>query len=272
MADSLSWGDGPLFIEGDSMKTDKLLFSDTMANRIYQFAYGNGVEIFLNNSGTNNNYNPETDIKSYYYKEIEPGSNGLASHPFNKSIIFMCEHGDRRISYLDLKTKQKYNITDRYNDKRFNSPNDIIYSKKTKSLYFTDPPYGLPLQISQDPEGELKYEGIYKVELNDNDNTALSVHILAKMNKPNGIAFSPDESKLYVSCSDDSNPAWFVFDVNENGLLENKREFCNADHLRSHDFEGLPDGMKVDKNGYIYAVGPGGLHIFHPDGRRISFF
>lgn len=274
LADSLLNGEGPLFIEGDSMKTDKLLFSDTISNKIYQFTYGNGVEIFLNNSGTSEDYNPENDIKSYYYKQSEPGSNGLASHPFNKSIIFICEHGDRRVSYLDLTTKKKYSIADRYNEKKFNSPNDIVYSKKTNSLYFTDPPIGLPLHIAKDPEGELGYEGIYQIELNENDNysTIKSVNLLAKMNRPNGLAFSPDESKLYVSSSDDSNPSWFVFDVSEKGFLENKRKFYNADHLRGHDSEGLPNGIKVDRNGYIYAIGPGGLHLFHPDGRRISFF
>lgn len=262
LADNIQWGEGPAFIQKDNNENDYLLFSDTMSNRIYKYNSIEGVTVFRNNSGCDN----DDDID-----REEPGSNGIATYPYDNNIVFICEHTNRRVSYLDLTTKEKHPIIDKYDGKRFNSPNDIIYSKKRRSIYFTDPPYGLPLKIYNDPTAELGYEGIYKVELDDNLN-AISIELLAKMSKPNGLAFSPDEKQLYVSSSDAVNPAWYVFDVTEEGFLENKRKFYDADHLRSHDFEGLPDGQKIDNNGIIYASGPGGLHLFHPDGRHISFF
>ena len=147
-------------------------------------------------------------------------------------------------------------LADRYQGKRFNSPNDAVYTSNG-DLYFTDPPYGLP-GLNADPAKELDFNGVYRVA---KDGT---VTLLTKeMTFPNGIAFSPDEKTLYVANSDPTKAIWMAFPVNEDGTLGKGRVFFDATQWVGSK-KGLPDGMKVDRAGNLFATGPGGVLDLRP--------
>jgi gluconolactonase len=152
----------------------------------------------------------------------------------------------------------KKTIVDSYMGRRLNSPNDGCY-KSNGDLYFTDPPYGLPKQ-ADDPTRELDFCGVYRVA---KDGT---VTLLTKeMTRPNGIAFSPDERTLYVAQSDPERAIWMAFPVQRDGTLGRGRVFHDATSMVGKG-PGLPDGLKVDRAGNLFATGPGGVYIFTPSG------
>jgi gluconolactonase len=150
-------------------------------------------------------------------------------------------------------------LLDSYNGKKFNSPNDVVY-RSDGTLYFTDPPYGLPAQ-DEDPRKELPFNGVYKL-------AGGKVELLVdNMKRPNGLAFSPDEKTMYVANSEEKYRMWMRFDVQPDGTLSNGSVF--ADVTDSPD-EGLPDGLKIDVQGNIWATGPGGVWVFSPDGKHLA--
>ena len=153
-------------------------------------------------------------------------------------------------------------ITSAYKGKKLNSPNDAVFDKNG-NLYFTDPPYGLEFLI-KDPAKELDFQGVYKTD--KKGNTFL---LTKELSRPNGIAFSPDYKKLYLANSDSLNAIWMVYDLNESGLLENGKIFFDVSDKTS-TLKGLPDGMKVHKNGWVFATGPGGVLIFTADGEYLG--
>jgi len=172
-----------------------------------------------------------------------------------------CQHGDRRISRLE-KNGTQTTLVDNYEGKRLNSPNDLIY-KSNGDLYFTDPPYGLPKRFD-DPEKELPFQGVYRLS-RDGKLTLLTSEVKA----PNGIAFSPDEKKLYVS--DSARGVWFVFDVKKDGTLSPGKVLFDGTQV-SKGRLGAPDGLKVDVFGNIFSAAPGGVFIFAPDGTLLGRF
>jgi gluconolactonase len=189
----------------------------------------------------------------------EPGSNGLT---FDKEgrLVF-CQHGDRRISRLE-KNGTRTTLVDNYQGKRLNSPNDLIY-KSNGDLYFTDPPFGLP-KTFDDPKKELPFQGVYRLS-RDGKLTLLTTEVKA----PNGIAFSPDEKKLYVA--DSTRALWFVFDVKKDGTLSPGRVlFDGTEEAKGRP--GVADSLKVDVFGNIFAAAPGGLFIIAPDGTLLGRF
>jgi gluconolactonase len=169
----------------------------------------------------------------------EPGSNGLLVD--NEGRLVSCEHGDRRISLLTT-GGGKVTLADKYQEKRLNSPNDAVFHSNG-DLYFTDPPYGLP-QREDDPMRELDIFGVYRLS-KDGTVTLLT----SELARPNGIAFSPDEKTLYVAQSDPKKAVWMAFPVKS---------------------DGMPDGLKVDNNGNLWASGPGGILIFNPAGKLLG--
>jgi gluconolactonase len=192
----------------------------------------------------------------------EPGSNGLTVDAQGR-VIF-CEHGDRRVSRLE-KDGGKKTLVDSYQGKRLNSPNDAAY-KSNGDLYFTDPPYGLPKNFD-DPRRELDFCGVYRLSKNG------ELTLLTRdMTRPNGIAFSPDEKTLYVAQSDPAAAVWMAFDVKDDGTLGKGRVFFDSTAWAKAGQKGLPDGMRVDKAGNLFATGPGGLHIFASDGTHLGTF
>jgi gluconolactonase len=245
LAEGFDWSEGPIWIKGGSF----LLFSDVPQNVIYRWKEGQPVTEFLKPSG----YTGSTP------RGGEPGSNGLTVD--SQGRLTLCEHGDRRVARLERDGK-KTTLADRYNGKRFNSPNDLVYHSNG-DLYFTDPPYGLEGK-NQDPKKELPFNGVYRLKPGG-ELTLLT----AKLTFPNGIAFSPDEKKLYVAVSDPERAIWMVYNVKDDGTIdEGKVFFDSTKWVKSR--KGLPDGMKVDRGGNLFATGPGGVFIFSPEGKHLG--
>jgi sugar lactone lactonase YvrE len=221
------------FTEGPVWVTDGyLLFSDIPADTIYEWRPGSAsAEVFRRPSGH---------------------SNGLTLD--RQGRLLACEH-DRRVSRTNV-DGSVVALAERYQGRRLNSPNDIV-SKSDGSIYFTDPPYGLPRQ----EEGkELDFNGVYRLSP-DGVLTLLD----DSFERPNGLAFSPDERVLYV---DDSNKGHIrAFDVQADGTLANGRVFAE---LVNPGAEGVPDGMKVDVRGNVFCTGAGGIWVLDPAGERLG--
>jgi gluconolactonase len=246
LAEGFDWSEGPVWIKDGGY----LLFSDIPPNKVMKWKEGEGISLFMQPAGY-------TGVVDY---SPEPGSNGLNVN--QKGEITFCEHGDRRISVL-TKNGGKRTLVDNYGGKRLNSPNDSAF-KSNGDLYFTDPPYGLPKNFD-DPRRELDFCGVYRLGA-DGKLTLLT----GDMTRPNGIAFSPDEKTLYVAQSDPEAAIWMAFDVKPDGTLGKGRKFFDSTAWVKEGKKGLPDGMKVDASGNLFATGPGGLHIFAPDGTHLG--
>jgi len=153
-------------------------------------------------------------------------------------------------------------LADKFEGKKLNSPNDAVY-KSNGDLYFTDPPYGLE-KNADDPAKELPFQGVYRLA---QDGT---LHLLTKdLSRPNGLAFSPDEKTLYVANSDPQKAIWMAYDVQPNGNIANGRVFYDATALVNKE-KGLPDGLKVNQEGYLFATGPGGIWIFDQNAKHMG--
>ncbi|MBD3183043.1 SMP-30/gluconolactonase/LRE family protein [Candidatus Poribacteria bacterium] len=225
------------FTEGPVWDTVQkcLFFSDIPGNKIYRWENGKGLNLFREPSGK---------------------SNGLT---FDKQRrLVACEHANRRVSRTE-EDGTVITIADSFNGKKLNSPNDVVV-KSDGSIYFTDPPYGLTADFGVLGEQELPFQGVYRLSA-DGENLQLLVD---DFEKPNGLAFSPDESLLYIDDTDGINIR--VFDVNDDGTISNSRAFTEI----SGDEEGNVDGMKVDSQGNVYVTGPGGIWIFDPDGNKLG--
>lgn len=250
LADGYDWSEGPVWVKDGGY----LLFSDVPQNTIHRWKEGERAAPYLTPSG---------------YTGSEPrggetGSNGLTLD--REGRLVLCQHGDRRIARMDAplaSPKPAFTtLADRFEGKRFNSPNDLVF-RSTGDLYFTDPAYGMEKQWD-DPRREIPFAGVYRLS------AAGQVTLLTRdMTRPNGLAFSPDEKRLYVAQSDDNAPIWRVFDVNADGGVGASRVFFDASTL-ARSRRGLPDGLKVDVDGNLWATGPGGVLILSPDGKHLG--
>jgi gluconolactonase len=246
LAEGFDWSEGPVWIK----KGDYLLFSDVPKNIVYMWREGEDITEFLKPSGY-------TGSKP---RGGEPGSNGLAVD--SQGRLVLCQHGDRRVARLEPKGKGTV-IAQYYQFRRFNSPNDLVFHSNG-DLYFTDPPYGLEKQ-NQDPAKELLINGVYRVK--PNGQVTL---IIKDLTYPNGIALSPDEKILYVAVSDPKRPVIMAYEMQRDGTVQNGRVFFNAAKLMTPDRKGLPDGLKVDQRGNLFATGPGGVLIIGPDAEHLG--
>ena len=251
LADGFDWSEGPLWLTEQEM----LIFSDVPRNTIYQWSEESGLKEYLKPSG----YTGEEA------RGGETGSNGLLLDA--ESRLVLCQHGDRRMARMNTPTSQPSaeftTLADRWEGKRFNSPNDAVFSK-TGDLFFTDPSYGMEFRYD-DPAREMDFTGIFRIH-GDGKVSLVSDALSA----PNGIGLSPDDSRLYVANSGRSSGLiWEVFDRAPDGSYTNERLFYDAgpagDSLR-----GAPDGLAVRSDGVIFATGPGGVWIFHPDGTHLG--
>jgi gluconolactonase len=255
LADGWDWAEGPVWIKDGGF----LICSDIPKNSIIKWSDKDGKSVFLHPSGSEKD---QPDLK-------ESGSNGLVMAP-DGGVVLM-EHGDRRVTKLDLKTMKKTVLADHTPDgNRFNSPNDGCF-KSNGDLYFTDPPYGLKRKDYKEgdkvefPGMEMDYSGVYRLT-KDGKLTLLT----KEMTKPNGIAFSPDEKTLYISNSDPDKAVWMAFDVKDDGTLGKGRVFYdNAENVKLK-LKGLPDGMKVDKDGNLFATGAGGVFVLTPEAKLLG--
>jgi len=215
--------DGFNFIEGPVLKDGKILFSDIPENTIFQFEEGKGVTEYYKPSGN---------------------SNGLAIN--SEGELIMAQHGKRRVAKIS-KAGNEILLAERYDGRLLNSPNDMTIHSDG-SIFFTDPPYGIKSE-----QEELGFYGIYKLTPSGD------LYLLDKsLNRPNGIALSPDESKLYVS--DSRAQKIFVWDIIDNKTIGNKSLLIEMEG------KGSADGFKVNKSGTIYATGPEGIWVINEDG------
>ncbi len=251
IAEGFDWSEGPLRVEQHRM----LLFSDIPTNIIYKWTEEKGKEIYLTPSGY-------TDTAK---RSGELGSNGLILD--KDGYLVLCQHGDRRMARMDTpldKPAPRFiTLADKYNGKRLNSPNDAVYNSAGE-LFFTDPPYGLETQSDNDPEKELPFNGVYKVKTNGE-----LVLLVDSITRPNGLAFLPGEKQLIIACSDPAKPNWYMYDVLGDSLVNGKVFYSAAAELSKGEI-GLPDGLKIDKKGNVFATGPGGLFIFNSDGKLLG--
>ena len=244
------WSEGPVWIQDSKLKSGGyILFSDIPHNAIMKWQEGVGVNVFMKPAGY-------TGVADY---GKEPGSNGLALDA--KGQLVMCEHGDRRVSVL-TKGGGKRTLADRWNGKRFNSPNDLAIHKNG-DIYFTDPIYGLPKRAN-DPMREIDFCGVYRVE--PNGKVTLQYR---EISRPNGIAFSPDQKTLYVANSDGRDPIWRAFPVKDDGNLGDPKPFFDASK-QTKIRAGGGDGLKVDQQGNVFATGPGGVLVLSPKGELLG--
>lgn len=246
ITDGFDWSEGPLWLEEQQM----LLISDVPQNTIYQWTEAKGKQVYLAPSGY-------TDTIK---RGGETGSNGLTLSPDGKLVL--CQCGNRQLAYMDApigKPVARFtSIAKLYQGKRFNSPNDVIYNKAGEA-FFTDPPYGLEKNMD-DPSKEIPFQGVYKVK--KNGEVILLVDSLAR---PNGIVLLPGEKTLLVANSDPEKPNWYAFDVTGD-QLSNGRIFHSTTGY-DPTLKGLPDGMKTDRLGNLFATGPGGVWIFNNRGQ-----
>jgi len=256
VASGFTWIEGPVWVNG------ALFFTDIPSNRILRWTPGKGVTTFLHPSGY---------LSPAPYGGPEPGSNAMTLDA--KGRLTVAGHAQRdvyRFETLDPQGQITF-LADSYQNKRLNSPNDLVY-RSDGSLYFTDPPYGLRTQQDTDPAKQLKVNGVYRIphaltQAPDAqpDREALQL-LVSNLPRPNGIAFSPDEKYLYV---DNSQPKklWMRYRVKPDGTLTDPKVlFDDTADTRP----GNPDGMKVDSEGNIYSAGPGGVWIFSSEGKHLA--
>ncbi len=246
LASGFEWAEGPVWVKADGA----VLFSDIPRNRVNRWKQGEGLSTYLEPAGF-------TGPGAY---GNERGSNGLTLD--RQGNLVSCEHGDRRVSRL-TPGGGKRTVADNYKGKRFNSPNDVAVHS-TGAIYFTDPPYGLPKGFD-DERRELDFCGVYRVTPDG------TVTLLCDtMTRPNGICFSPDEKRLYVAQSDPQAPIWKVFNVQADGTLAAGKTFFDGTKLFKERKKGLPDGLKVDTAGNVFATGPGGVLVIAADGTHLG--
>src|SRR5262252_894210 len=224
-----------------------LLFSDPNNNLIYRWSPDGQVSVYRAHSGYTG-----FNIGEYG----QPGLNGLTIDREGRLIIN--EHGNRRVTRLE-KNGVLTVLADRYQGKRLNSPNDLVY-RSDGALYFTDPPFGLP-KFFEDPRKELPFSGVFCVI-----NGKLKL-VTADLDGPNGLAFSPDEKFLYVDNWDEKRKVIMRYEVQPDGTFTNGSVFFDATNEPGED---AWDGMKVDQRGNLYLSGPNGLWIISPEGKHLG--
>jgi len=242
LAEGFQFTEGPIW-----MKNGDFLFSDPNANMIYKYSAGGKLSVFKKNSGYSGK-----DVAEYF----QPGSNGLTLDPQGRLTIN--ERGNHRVTRVE-KDGRLTVLADRFEGKRLNSPNDLVY-RSDGTLFFTDPPFGLP-KFYDDPRKQLPYSGVfalYKGQLK---------LVTTDLKGPNGIAFSPDEKYLYVGNWDPEKKIVMRYDVEAEGNLSNGKVFFDMTKAPGED---AIDGIKIDQQGNLYVSGPGGLWIISPSGKHLG--
>jgi gluconolactonase len=250
------WTEGPVWTNQGN-----LLFAEIPANNIDEWIPSKGVHVFMHPSGYEG---------SAPFKGPEPGSNGMTTDADGR--VTVAGHARRNVWRLESVSPnaQITVLADSYQGKKLNSPNDLVY-KSDGSLYFTDPPYGLPTQSDNDLAKELKINGVYRIPgarqqkpgtQPDREKLQLVIKDLAR---PNGIAFSPDEKFLYIAES--GRKVWLRYRVQPDGSVSDGILFLDPS---SDKAPGGPDGIRVDEKGNLYGSGPGGVWVISPAGKHLG--
>lgn len=246
IASGFTWSEGPVWDKANN----RLLFSDVPENTVFQWSLKDGISVFLKPSGYTGggNYGGE------------PGSNGLTFD--NEGLLLFCEHGDRRVSMITKDGGGKITLADKFEGKRFNSPNDLCVHS-TGIIFFTDPPYGLPKK-ENDPRREVAAFGVYRIGLEGK----VSI-VVPDLKRPNGVTLSNDGKTLYVAQSHPAE-AWVMsYPVDEKGNVGKGKVLFDATEL-AQTSQGLPDGLKTDIKGNIWCTGPGGVMVISAKGKLLG--
>ena len=247
--DTFTWSEGPTWVAADG---GYLLFNDPPENRMYRWSAQDGLSLFLEPSGYSGP--PLDELR-------EAGANGLFTEA--DGSVLLADSGNRLVTRFDPADKSRATVADSFDGKRFNSPNDVV-ARGDGTVFFTDPPYGLK-DGDESPVKEQPVNGIYRI---DADGT---VHLVDdSLNRPNGLAFSPDGNTLYVANSDEQRPIWMAYTLDATGNVVDKRQFADASDLAREGGQGLPDGLAVSTEGLIFATGPGGVIVMDADGKRLG--
>ncbi len=238
------WAEGPVAEPG----TGAVLFSDVPKNQIWRWSAATGSTLYLSPSGAT----------GHQQSALSEGSNGLI---FNKkSELVLAQHGDRRLAIRTAQQGQQAkfrSLTEQYQGKAFNSPNDLIELQDGRYL-FTDPPYGLK-DGDRSPDKQQPHNGVYQLKVDG----VVSL-ISAGLTRPNGLAVSPDEQYLYVANSDPAAAQWWRFHRDAQGQYQDGQLWLDVT-AEVAKVPGLPDGLKVLPNGILLATGPGGVWVISPD-------
>ena len=252
LASGFAWTEGPLWIK----EGNYLLFSDIPNNKVYKLdPINNDTVTYLHPSG----------FSGTSFTGEEPGSNGLMLNKDGDLVLM--QHGNRQVAKMNAPIKSPKSdftaLVSTYLGKKLNSPNDGTFDNKG-NLYFTDPPYGLPKRMD-DPAKELKFQGIYCLL------SSGELMLLDSLSRPNGIGISGDGNTLYVANSDEEHAAWYQYNIIAPGKVSDKKLFHDVTHLIGKIGEqGLPDGLKINSRGFIFATGPGGIWVFDPMGKALA--
>lgn len=246
LAEGFSWTEGPVW----STRSGCLYFSDVPRNVVWRWREFEGLSEFLKPSG----------YTARPWSGGDSGANGLTFD--NDGRLILCQHGDRQVARLKSRSQIEPLATN-FQGRRFNSPNDIAIHSNGE-LYFTDPPYGLA-KGTNDPKRELSYQGVFRISQRGRVSLLVS-----DLTFPNGIALSPDERRLYVAVSDAQRAHYMAYDLNRDGTLGPGRILFDATPLVTPTRPGLPDGLKVDRKGTLWATGPGGVLVITADGRHLG--
>lgn len=239
--------EGFKFTEGPVWTSGGLLFSDPNANTIYKYSKGSELSVFKNSSGY-----AGADIAEYK----QPGSNGLTLDTEGNLVIN--QHGNRRIVRLE-KDGSEMILADKFEGKKLNSPNDLIY-RSDGALFFTDPPFGLP-KVFDDRRKELDFSGVYSIYKG-------KLQLLTKeFTGPNGIALSPDEKYLYIGNWDEKKKTVYRYEVQPDGTIKNGKLFFDFTNFKGAD---AIDGVKTDIQGNVYVSAPGGLQVLSAEGKHLG--
>lgn len=250
------WTEGPVWT-----REGTLLFAEIPANNIVLWVPGQGARVFMHPSGYKG---------AEPFRGPEPGSNGMTLDADGR--VSVAGHADRNVWRLEsLNAQGQITIlADSYQGKKLNSPNDLVY-KSDGSLYFTDPPYGLPTQSDNDPQKELTINGVYRIARARQQKSGATPNrdqlqlVIKDLGRPNGIAFSPDEKFLYIAES--GRKVWLRYPVRPDGSVGEGTLFLDPSGDQSI---GGPDGIRVDKEGNVYGSGPGGVWIISPEGKHLG--
>jgi gluconolactonase len=251
VAEGFEFAEGPLWISMGGY----LLLADNGLPVIHKWLPHSGVSAYINGA--------DLDRTEPFVGGM-PGAEALTLDPQGR--LYVADDSHRRIA--QVKDGKLVTIADRYGGRRLNSPNDLVF-KSDGSMYFTDPTDGLE-RTDADPHRELDFAGVFRLApVGDSANRSRpEPQLLTRaLPHPNGIALSPDERFLYVSNADDVKKLWMRWELTPDGRLGRGGIFYDASRA---DGEGVPDGMKVDKRGNVFATGPGGLWIISPSGKPLG--
>jgi gluconolactonase len=249
LAEGFAWTEGPVWRHD---KGGYLLFSDAPHNTVWRWNEAEGLSIWMRPAGYAFGTNPPGR---------ELGTNGLT---FDRNgTLVVADHGNRGISRWNDSLFTRTVVVDRFEGKRFNSPNDLVWAPNG-DLYFTDPPYGLR-GLNADPAKELPFNGVFRLSASGE----LSV-VTRDLTFPNGVGLSPDGKILYIGISDPRNPYVMAYDVPADGKFGKGRIFVDGRARVAQKLPGSFDGLKVDARGNVWTSGPGGILIISPDGKHLG--